>query len=308
MRGVMKEINRAIGRNMLFMFRWITRRIPYAVYKMCAIVFIPIITCVMMAKYKLVMDSLAIAYENEKSIKERRKIAWGCFRNCAVSMLDLIYFLDHREDMRRRINIEGREHLDAALAGGKGVVILSAHFGNFISMFLRLLQEGYKVNVVTRKTRDNHFERYITDLRRSNGLKTIYADPGRESIGQALKVLRSNEILVILLDQNYGRRGGVFVDFFGKKAATATGPLIFSSRSESPIIPMFLVDQGNGKQKIIIEPPVEMLKDKTKVSLVKNISRLTQVIERYIRKYPDQWGGWMHQRWKTRYRGTSISA
>ena len=302
-----KKIKRAAARNMLYGFRWIISKLPYSVYRVMSIIFIPIASCVMVAKNKLILEMLSFAYGEEKSLQERKEIVRNCFRNFSRDMLDLIYYLDHRDDLRKNFEFEGKEHLDAVLKKGKGAVILSAHFGNFISMFLRLIQEGYKINVVTRKARDGYFEKYISNFRNSNALNTIYADSGRQSIGKSIKALRANEMLIILLDQNYGRHGGVFVDFFGKKAATATGPLIFSTRTQAPILPMFPVYQGNRKHKIIIEPPIKMIQSDSEEALVENISRLTQVIERYVRKYPDQWGGWMHKRWKTEYKGQNIS-
>ena len=99
--------------------------------------------------------------------------------------------------------------------------------------------------------------------------------------------------------QPFGSSGGVFVDFFGQKAATATGPVVFAMRTKAPIVPMFVVRQKDDTHKIIIEPPLKLEEpadDKTMIQ--RNTEKITQVIERYIRKYPQEWG-WMHRRWKS---------
>ena len=116
---------------------------------------------------------------------------------------------------------------------------------------------------------------------------------------KSLRVLRRNGLLFIPIDQNFGGEGGVFVDFFGRKAATAPGPAVFSSRTGAPILPMFIVREGDDNHKIIIEKPVvlENVGD-DKESVRHNMSKVTAIVEKYIRKYPHEWA-WMHRRWKT---------
>ena len=117
---------------------------------------------------------------------------------------------------------------------------------------------------------------------------------------QSIKVLRNNELLFIPLDQNAGSAGSVFVDFFGQKAATAVGPVIFARRTGAPILPMFIVRRDNDMHKIIVDAPIRMEeKENDEITIQHNISRITKVIEKYVRQYPHEWG-WMHRRWKTR--------
>ena len=84
-------------------------------------------------------------------------------------------------------------------------------------------------------------EDHLYHKRLAAGLKTIYAIPRKACVNESIKVLRDNEMLFVPLDQNAGSGGSVFVDFFGQKAATATGPIIFSRRTGAPIIPMFIM-------------------------------------------------------------------
>ena len=200
-----------------------------------------------------------------------------------------------------KVTIEGQEHLDAALSQGKGAVLMSAHFGSFILMYLRLALAGYKVNSIMRRMRDEDFEKYISHYRDNNGIRTIYAMPRKECVVESLKSLRKNETLVILFDQNYGEDGRVFVDFFGQPAATATGPVIFSQRANAPILPVFIIREKKDHYKIIIEPPVPLSAGPGgEEELTQNVSQLTKVIEEYIRRYPHEWGGWLHRRWKSK--------
>jgi len=111
--------------------------------------------------------------------------------------------------------------------------------------------------------------------------------------------LRNNELVFIPLDQNFGSGGGVYVEFFGRKAATATGPVVFAKRTGATILPMFVVRQEDDRHKVIIEPLLQLedIEDEKK-SVEVNTAKITKVIEKYIRQYPQEWG-WMHRRWKS---------
>ena len=146
----------------------------------------------------------------------------------------------------------------------------------------------------------NKAEEYLLEQRTKMELKTVYAVPRRECVSNSLKVLRENELLFIPLDQNFGSDAGVFVDFFGQKAATATGPVVFALRTKAPILPMFIIRETEDRHKIIIEPPLVLEEHAHEEEMISmNTAKLTRIIERYIRRYPHEWG-WMHRRWKSR--------
>jgi len=118
-------------------------------------------------------------------------------------------------------------------------------------------------------------------------------------VDETIRSLRNNELVFIPIDQNFGT-AGVFVDFFGKKAATATGPVIFAQRTKAALIPCFILRQKDDTHKIIFERPIELREGKTEQeTIIINIQRLTDIIERYIRTYPAEWG-WIHRRWKSK--------
>ena len=296
-----KRFKRAIGRYLLQFGMWIIQRFPYSVVKGMTRLLIAIGPAFLVKHQKIARENLHQAFGNEKSEAEINKLANECFANFAKGMVDLTYYIDTPAKLAPQVTIEGKEHLDAALKLNKGVIAVSAHFGNFVLMHMKLILDGYKVNVMIRPTRDEKFEEYIYGLRIKVGIKTIYAVPRRACIQQCLTALRNNELVFILLDQNFGDDGNVFVDFFGKKASTAPGPVVFSRRTGAPIVPMFIRSETEEKHRIMIEPPVvlEDREDKAEEMII-NLSRITNIIERYVRLYPNEWSGWVHKRWKTR--------
>ena len=245
-------------------------------------------------------ESLLIAFGKEKDLTEINRIVKNCFENIGEGMIEMLYFLNHPDKVFGQVIVEGKEHLESALKEGKGAIAVTAHFGNFPLMMLYCALSGYKTNAIIRPTRDEVLEEYLLERRTQVGLKTVYAVPRKECVANSLKVLRNNELLFIPLDQNFGSSGGVFVDFFGQKAATATGPIIFSLRTKAPILPMFIIGENGNRHKIIIEPPLVLEQSANEEEMILiNTAKITKMIEQYIRKYPQEWG-WMHRRWKSR--------
>lgn len=295
-----KIFKRASARNGLYISTWVLTRLPYGVVQVITNVLIAIGFKFTIRQKKIAQESLLIAFGKEKSLKEINKIAKSCFWNLGKGMIELIYFMAHPHMIKEKVSFEGKEHLDRALSYGNGVIAISAHFGNFPLMLLRFAQEGYKTNAIIRPTRDKEIEEYFQKQRTSLRLNTIYSHPRKQCVDNSLRALRNNEFLFIPLDQNFGSDGGVFVEFFGQKAATATGPVVFAMRAKSPLLPIFIVREEDNSHKIIIEPPLKLeTTNDDKETIFINTSRITQVIEKYVRRYPQEWG-WMHRRWKSR--------
>ena len=247
---------------------------------------------------KIARESLAIAFGKEKTGCQIERIAKDCFIFMAKAGLEILFLMDNPRLLKKRVGIEGRGHLEKSLAAGKGVILVSAHFGNFPLMLAKLGLEGYKVSVILRYMRDERAEQFFMVKRNSVGIKTIYSQPRKVCVENSLRALRNNELLFIPIDQNFGT-AGVYVDFFGRKAATATGPVVLARRTGASMLPCFMLRQQDDTHKIVFEPPLNLEKGKNEAESLKiNIQRLTGIIESYIRRYPAEWG-WIHRRWKS---------
>jgi KDO2-lipid IV(A) lauroyltransferase len=233
----------------------------------------------------------------EKSPEEIGRIARGVFRNLAKNAVELVHMprIDPRE-IDRFVTIKGIEAIDAAMAEGNGAVVVTGHFGNWELMPATLKMKGYEGAVIGRRIYFDKYDRYLNSIRASHGVQVIYRD---ESPRKALKVLRDNGILGIVADQDVDSVEGVFVDFFGHSAYTPAGPAALAKITGSALIPAFMIRKSSGHE-LIFEKPVELVEtgDKDK-DLVENTQRWSNVIEEYIRRYPEQWV-WMHRRWKTK--------
>jgi KDO2-lipid IV(A) lauroyltransferase len=245
------------------------------------------------------LEGLSTAFGSEKTAGQIKKIAKDCFIFMAKSGVELMYFTQRLDLLRKRVSFVGKANLDTALSQGKGVILVSAHFGNFPLLMSKLSLEGYKIAGIMRFARDEKAEKIFHRKRQQVGIKTIYSQPRKACVEEAIRTLRNNELLFIPLDQNFGS-GGIFVDFFGRKAATATGPVVLGLRTNAAILPCFILRCADDTHKIIFEPEFNLEKAQTyEKTVFINIQRLTNIIESYIRKYPAEWG-WIHRRWKSK--------
>ena len=248
---------------------------------------------------KLAFDSLSIAFQQQKSDKELREIAKVSFLSMAKSAVELMFLMDRPPELKKRVDFVGKDNLEKALSSGNGVILVSAHFGNFPLMMAKLSLEGYQIAGIMRQMRDLRTEKFFLEKRNHMGIQTIYSQPRKTCVEESIRALRNNSVLFIPLDQNFGT-AGVFVNFFGQQAATATGPVVLAQRTKAAILPCFIVRQADDRHKIFFEPPLILVEGKDdRDTILINIQRLTDIIETYIRKYPAEWG-WVHRRWKSK--------
>ncbi|OQX82158.1 MAG: hypothetical protein B6D56_00145 [Candidatus Omnitrophica bacterium 4484_70.1] len=246
---------------------------------------------------KIALESLKIAFPN-LSLKERKKITKKFFIFMVQASLEVIYFSKFPSLLEKEIEVEGEEFLKEALSKGKGVVLLTAHYGNFPLISLFLAQKGYKINVVARPMRDERVGELVENLRAKAGVKTIFSYPRKECVNGIIKALRNNEIVMIQMDQNFGT-GGVWVKFFGKLAATPTGPIVISLRTKSAIVPVYIrKNESKHLVRFFPEEPLEYFSDRDEM-ILRNAIKFTKIIESWIKEVPYFWS-WNHRRWKSR--------
>ncbi len=250
---------------------------------------------------KVSLESLNIAFGDKLSDREKKKLIKATLKNFARLILENFAFFKRPHLIKKYVKVKGLENLREALGQRKGVIGLTAHFGNFPLLCVRLSSLGFKINVLARPMRDSRMDREVTNMRERFRVRTIYSYPKDTAVKNSLQALRRNELLIIQMDQNFGT-GGVEVEFFGKKAATPRGPIVFALRANSPVVPMFIIrDKKNPLfQEIVIERPYYLKKDKDlQTAIFEYVQKFTNLTEDYIKRYPDHWS-WMHKRWKSK--------
>ena len=247
-----------------------------------------------------VISNLSLAFGREKDPKEIRRLAKEIFFHFCLTPLETIYVAANVFPFERfvlRIEIEGKEHLDAALARGKGAIALGAHFGSFTLLGTRLAVEGYPFNLIVNVGRFPNLWGKLAEYQGTVGQQTISLKPTSTSVKKSINCLRRNEIIYMVADEQQ-RRGGLPVSFFGQTAFTASGPAIFSVKIGAPILPMFVLRTDKFNRTLVIKGPIEFERTTDEKKDIERLTVLfTKAIEETVRQYPSQWT-WLNRRWK----------
>jgi Kdo2-lipid IVA lauroyltransferase/acyltransferase len=247
------------------------------------------------------MRNLELAFP-EKTESERKRILRGEFTSLGRQLAEVCQFPRYtRENVDEVVVYDGLENYERAYARGKGVLFLTAHFGAWeLSAFAHSLH-GHWVNIVMRPVDNPYLDRLIQRYRTMHGNKTVGKD---DFVRGLLAAMKAGETVGILMDTNMTPPQGVFVDFFGIPACTASGLARIALRTDAAVVPGFTIwDEAMGKYRLRFDPAVELARTgDLEADTVANTQKFTKVIEEYVRKYPEQWL-WVHRRWKTRPEG-----
>ncbi|MGB5217397.1 MAG: lysophospholipid acyltransferase family protein [Smithella sp.] len=234
----------------------------------------------------------------EKNPEEIDRLAIGVYRHFAMvaaDFFDLPYM--NRENIHKWVEVEGLENYQKAIAQGKGLLTIVAHFGNWELMTIAIPFFLKPIEIVYRPLDNKVIDNVVEYVRTMQGNDLI---PKGGSGKKIMELLRQNHLIGILSDQNVAKKEGVFVDFFGRPACTGAGLAVMAMRSGAPVLPIFMARKKADQYKFIIKPAVKAVcTDDYEADLVANTQRFTKIIEDVIREYPDQYF-WFHQRWKTK--------
>src|SRR5215469_3854138 len=238
----------------------------------------------------------------EKNVAERKRILRGEFASLGRQLAELCQFPKYTlENVDEVVVYDGLENYESAYARGKGVLFLTAHFGGWeLSAFVHSLH-GHPVNIVMRPMDNPFLDRMLQNQRTMHGNKVV---PKDDFVRGLLAAMKCGETVGILMDTNMTPPQGVFVDFFGIAACTASGLARIALRTDAAVVPGFTIwDEAMGKYRLRFDPALELIRTgDLEADIVANTQRFTKVIEDYVRKYPDQWL-WVHRRWKTQPEG-----
>ena len=205
------------------------------------------------------------------------------------------------ENIDEVVVYDGLENYERAYARGKGVLFLTGHFGGWeLSAFTHSLH-GHWLHVVMRPMDNPYLDRLLQRYRTMYGNKTVAKD---DFVRGLLAAMKAGETVGILMDTNMTPPQGIFVDFFGIPACTASGLARIALRTDAAVVPGFTIwDEALQKYRLRFDPALDLVRTgDLEADIAANTQMFTKVIEDYVRKYPDQWL-WVHRRWKTRPEG-----
>ncbi|MBD3181212.1 hypothetical protein GF312_02900 [Candidatus Poribacteria bacterium] len=246
---------------------------------------------------QITLKNLEMAFGKEKSQEEIQQIARRSFQNMGKTMIEFLSSPRYTpEDFKDFVRYEGIENIRPYIEAGKGVIFISAHFGNWEMIMLSVTYFLCPIYAVVQEFKHTKLDSLINNYRSQYDSKVVKKD---KAVRDGLRILKNGGILAILADQNAGENG-VFIDFFGVLASVPKGPVVMAQRTGAILVNILDTRQEDDTHIITISPPVELENTgDPEQDIIVNTTKFVKYLENTIRKYPDQWL-WMHNRWKTR--------
>ncbi len=249
-------------------------------------------------KYRkdVVFKNLEIAFpEKDKNWKE--KIYSKSISNIGRNLVEFPRMPDYYKsgEIKKIVKIKkGKELLD--FYKGKGVILTTAHIGNWEIAGSSLVSYGYPITALAYRQKNREINSFIESIRKNSGLNIIYHD---QTLKSFLKALNKGDFIAFLVDQNALRHRGIFVNFFNLPASTVTFPAKLAVKYKKPVLfSMCVFNEKTGEYEISIKEVKN-----TEKSSVEEITYLyTKAVEEAVKEYPEQYL-WTHKRWKTRPEG-----
>lgn len=248
----------------------------------------------------LARENLVTALGDEKSPEEIEEILKEFYVNQGKNLAEFLMIpYKSAEWVKRKIIFhDPGDNLQKEIDKGKGVVMVGAHIGNIEMACAWIGIQKLPMVTVVKAQRDEMFNRFLTDIRKKWGTEMIFRAQGVKK--ECFNQLNKGKVIGLVADQN-AARAGVFVDFFGKKAATPTGAAEIAMKAGLPVLPGFLSTRNpdNTLTLHILEPiPMRDTGDH-EADVTHNVQLYTKSVEDFVRKYPAEYL-WWHKRWKTR--------
>jgi KDO2-lipid IV(A) lauroyltransferase len=247
---------------------------------------------------RIVRTNLRLAFP-DWSAEKIRDTSKRIFQNLGTTLVEILQLAAYsKRDVIARARLIGEDRLQRALAQNKGLIVVSAHLGNwefgmqYGACFLDKPALG-----VAKKIHFNALNQWVHNLRTRFGTHIVYKKGALPDMRQAL---RRKEIVVLLVDQSK-RKEGVDVNFFGYRVPATPAAAFLSIRCKSPVLPVFCTRDASGQLTIHVQEPVEFrYTGDLRIDVQASTQLITNVVETMIRRFPEQWF-WVHKRWKKYY-------
>jgi KDO2-lipid IV(A) lauroyltransferase len=245
----------------------------------------------------IAISNIRHAYGKTKDRQWIYKTAAANFKHLVKVALELPSLLTlNRENLDTFATFEGVAHVEKAAAEGKGALLFSAHLGNWELMALAMsLKFSAQSHLLVRPLDFKPMDRILSELRSRTGNILLDKIRSANTIG---RILQAKASISIMFDQNASWYDGVYVPFFNQIACTNRGLALFAMRYDAIVIPVFNLRRPDGRYKIMIDPPVPIVRTgDINHDMMENSARFNKIIEKYIRMAPDNWF-WVHRRWR----------
>jgi Kdo2-lipid IVA lauroyltransferase/acyltransferase len=242
------------------------------------------------------IENLSFAFPS-RSLDEHRRLARRVFEHFGSVLLELLRFGDCDErEMLALVDFEGEERALAAYQQGRGVLFFTGHFGYWEMHAIANAIKVGPVSVLARPLDNPRLHAMLEGIRTMTGNTVVFR---QGAVRRMLHELANNRGIAVLIDQHLHTADAVYVDFFGRPAATTSALAALALRTGAAVIPVFALPLPGGRYRLVYEHPVAAPTEESADAVREFTQRCTDVLEMYVRRHPELWL-WMHRRWRER--------
>ncbi len=244
---------------------------------------------------KTVLENLTNAFP-EYDEKKIRSIAYNTYKSFLTAFIEILYLSKiSRQELEAAVNCPNKDLIETKFKEEKGVILLSAHFGNWEYVAASVaLQLNLPFSVVVKPQRNPYVSDWMNNVRTrwNNDIVSLGL-----SIRKTYQTLKEKKIVAMVADQR-GPQESIKVEFFGRKVSVHMGPAVLALKTGAPILCGIPVRQKDYSYKLVMhEISKDNLPEDDEEKIIELSQRHTSYLESFIREYPEQWL-WMHKRWK----------
>ena len=239
-------------------------------------------------------ENLKRAFGDRLSHEQRSRILRSLMALLGEALVESIIITP--QDVENNVEVEGFHHLEQALSLGKGVIMLGPHFGMWELAGHVFGARLPKAATLYKPLKNRFIDRYVRESREKSNMDII---PNQNTLRGVMRRLRENYAIVFLYDQNAGR-DGMLARFFGHPAVTYAAPAALARKTGCPVVPGYFIKlPGFRRHRMVLHEPFTRIDTgNPEQDLLATVQQYNDFIEQIVRKHPEQWFGWLHNRWK----------
>ncbi|MDP3464622.1 MAG: lipid A biosynthesis lauroyl acyltransferase [Sulfuricurvum sp.] len=250
------------------------------------------------SRNRIIQANLKFAFGDELNSAQKKEIEEYCYQNLALNFLQVMENRrNNAEDLRAQVTFKNRETVDALLSENRGIIFVSAHFGNWELGGAALSSLITPVSSIYKEFSNSSFDPYLLQARTNHRMKLAEKNGALKHIAKALRGGRS---ILLMIDQASNERAGVKVDFFGHETYHTSTPAQLAHKFNAPIVGVYIVSTDEQHYTITFETPIEV-KSNDELAILEATQAQANDVEKVIRTHPKLWF-WCHKRWKGEFK------
>jgi len=248
--------------------------------------------------YRIAKINLDLAFGDSKTEVEKKKIIHSSLLNMVYNLYEfMVLQRASLKEMDKKVYVENEEIILKLLEEKKRIIIISGHYGCWEFSLPYFSMKYNPLTIISRKLNNPYINKVFLKARDRQNLEMCEKKGAAKCM---IKALKAQRLLALTIDQSINAKQSVDVEFFGYRASQVDSPVRLASKLDAVILPLFAIQEGFEKHKIVLKQPIEVGANLNEEEIQRMSQKLSDLLEEQIKKRPEDWF-WQHRRWKLYY-------